>query len=146
MKTYKEVNGTSYTEGTPKEVIEVFENARNSKTRLKVYFGDTETGKNWNEEHDTIGYVGRSAGSVKIPLLVYNSRSYGGGALLTDCILKIRTTKGEVLYTHPKFKNPSIEIVPSDMKEYLYNTIVDGNLYGRHKTLKSAENLKKKLA
>jgi len=31
------------------------------------------------------------------------------------------------------------------LPEYQYNTIVNGKLYGRHKTLKSAELLKKKL-
>lgn len=145
MKKYVECNGTSYNEKTPQEVINVLEEARASQTRVKLYYGNLETGKNWNEEHDTVGYIGRSIGTIKIPLLIYNRRSCGGGPVLTDCILKIRTTKGEVLYTHPKFQDPKIDIVKSDLPEYKFNTIIDGNLYGRHKNLKNAELLKSKL-
>lgn len=39
------------------------------------------------------GTVGRSTGKVKIPLLVHNSRSMGGGGILTHCIIGIRLSR-----------------------------------------------------
>jgi len=101
----KVVNGTSYHKETKDEVIEVLENARAKRTRLHFEFGDPKTGKNWNEENDVDGYIGRSTGIIKIPLLIKNSRSTGGGVLLDNCIIAIYTSKGkEVLYkrTYPR--------------------------------------------
>jgi len=103
-KTYNVVNGTYYHKNTPEKIIRILENARNSKRRLRFYFGNTKTGKDWDEIHGVVGYVGRSTGEIKIPLLIYNSRSLGGGALLTDAIVKIETSKNKnVLYKHPNY-------------------------------------------
>ena len=73
--------------------------------------GDTDTGWDWLEEFETHGYVGRSIGPVKVPLLVANRRSLGGGAILTHCVVRIRTSSGgRVLYQHPQYHHGSLEI------------------------------------
>ncbi len=96
---YKVVNKTSYHVGTSDQVIEVLEQCRLNLTRILLDYGDTETGQSWGEMYDIRGYVGRSTGSIKIPLLVYNSRSIGGGSISTHCIIKISESKGgKVLY------------------------------------------------
>ena len=74
-KTYKVCNGTWYYEETDDEVIEVLENARLSGTRIRIYLGDKETGRDWGEVCDVTGYVGRSMGPIKIPILLHNARS-----------------------------------------------------------------------
>jgi hypothetical protein len=146
LDKYTEVNGTFYQKGTPQAVINALENARNNKTRVKIFYGDPETGRDWHEEHDTTGTIGRSTGSIKIPLLISTSRSMGGGAILTKNIVKLRDTNtGRVLYQNEKYKQPSIEIVESDMDGYSHNLIIDGELYSRHKTKRSAELLKSKM-
>ena len=77
-----------------------------------MWYGDTKTGTSWNEEYGIIGRIGRSAGSVKIPLLIANARSIGGGALLDDRIIHMVDVKTKkVLYTHELFKMPIAEIV-----------------------------------
>jgi len=91
---YKVVNGTSYQKETKDDVIEVLEDARQNRTRLHFEFGDPKTGKNWNEVNDCDGYVGRSTGPVKIPLLIKRIDSIGGGGLLDNCIIAIYTSKG----------------------------------------------------
>jgi hypothetical protein len=102
---YNVVNGTSYHIRTKKEIIDVLEQCRKNRTRIVVDYGDTVTGKSWNEENDTIGYVSRSNGNTKIPILVFNNRSTGGGALMDHCIVKISTTKGKkVLYIHYSYQ------------------------------------------
>ncbi len=112
MKTL--VNGTSYDERTPDAVIRVLENARLNRTRLHISLGHTDgpkAGLDWLEEFETHGYVGRSMGPVKVPLLVANRRSTGGGAILDHCIVRIRLSAGgQVLYRHPAYHHGSLEI------------------------------------
>lgn len=81
------------------EVEAVLETCRQNRTRIRIDYGDVKTGRSWNETHDVTGYVGRSTGTNPIPLLVYNSRSLGGGAIMLGNILSIKTSKGgRVLY------------------------------------------------
>lgn len=103
MKNEIKYNGVYFSEGTPEKVMQICSNA-NRKSRLRFWYGDNKTGKSWNEENYICGYIGRSTGSKKIPLLISKINSYGGGGLLTDCIVKIvdiRTKK--VLYQHENF-------------------------------------------
>ena len=146
LDKYIEVNGTFYQKGTPQAVINALESARNNRTRVKIFYGDPETGRDWHEEHDTTGTIGRSTGSIKIPLLISTSRSSGGGAILTKNIVKIRDTQsGRVLYQNEKYKQPNIEIVESTTDGYTHDVLIDGELYSRHKTNRSAELLKSKM-
>lgn len=102
---YKVVNGTSYYAETPDNIIAILEKCRQNRTRILIDLGDTVTGKSWGEIHDIRGYVGRSTGTHKIPLLVYNSRSMGGGSLLTHRLVKTVESKGGlVLYQHPNYQ------------------------------------------
>ena len=116
MKTYKTINGTSYDERTPDEVIAVLENARLNRTRLHISLGETdgpEAGKDWLEENMVHGFIGRSTGSIKIPLLVHNRRSLGGFGLLDHQIVRIRTSAGgRVLWHHPSYHHGKLEIRP----------------------------------
>ena len=94
---------TQFYEGTDPQVMRVLEDLRkNPRTRVHILTGITETGKPWYDQCDTCGYIGRSTGTKPIPLLVYNSRSLGGDAILTANILRIQTTTGKILYEHPK--------------------------------------------
>ncbi len=58
MKNYKIINGTSYDERTPDEVIRVLENARANRTRLHISLGETEganVGRDWLDEFESYG-------------------------------------------------------------------------------------------
>ena len=107
MKNYKVVNGTSYDVRTPDEVVRVLEQARLNRTRLHISLGHTDgdkIGLDWLEEFESHGYIGHSVGPIKVPLLVANSRSLGGGALLDHCIVRIRQSAGgRILYQHPAY-------------------------------------------
>lgn len=75
-----------------------------NRKRVRIWYGDIKTGKSWNDEHDIIGYIGCSTGQKKIPLLVHNSRSLGGGHLLDHCIIRIDDIKAKkTLYKHDNF-------------------------------------------
>ena len=146
-KKYKVTeNGTYYYYNTPDSVINVIENEVHRYRRLKFIFGDTKTGIPWNEEHDNSGTIGKTTGNVKMVILLTNYNSMGGGIILTDCILQIRhVNNGGILYQHPKYKKSVVDIVPSDLPDYQYNTMVNGSLYGRHHSLRSAQICRSKL-
>jgi hypothetical protein len=97
---YQIVNGVSYHAETSAEVIRILEIVRKSKCRIVVDYGDVKTGESWGEVYDIAGRVGISTGPTKIPLLIHNKRSLGGGAMLDHCIIGIKTSIGKApLYT-----------------------------------------------
>lgn len=137
----------AYHNETPEDVILVLERIRKNRQRVKLHYGDIATGKDWNEENDVTGYISLSKGyQARFPILVFNDRSMGGSSVLDHRIVKIKSTSGDVLYQAENYEQPEISIIPSDMPEFSHNLIINDELYSRHKTLKSAELLKKKLS
>ena len=105
-KKYKVVNGISFLTETPDAVCNILARyCGNRNQRVRIFLGDTKTGKDWFESYDTIGYIGRSCGTVKIPLLIHNTRSMGGSAILEHCIVKITVDK-KTVYQHPNYHCP----------------------------------------
>lgn len=138
----------AYHAETPKQVIDVMERLRRNRTRVKLHYGDVNTGRDWNEENDVTGYISLSRGhKARFPILVYNERSMGGGSILDHRIVKIKGAGGHIYYQSENYIQPVIEIVPSDMQpEYKFNLNINGKLYSRHKTERQANLLKKKLS
>lgn len=97
INDYQVVDGTYYNLETPPEVIKVLEDCRNDGTRIILDYGDTKTGLSWGDIYDISGYVGRSTGPVKAPILLHSKRSSGGGTISSDSILSIKTSKGKKL-------------------------------------------------
>ncbi len=82
-KSYKVVNGTSYAEHTPDAVIRALEGAHQSGRRIRIRIGFTErhedvlsgkakVGRDWLDEFESEGTVGRSMGPQRVPLLIHN--------------------------------------------------------------------------
>jgi hypothetical protein len=153
MPEYQIVNGTSYHAETPASVVEVLERARLSRTRIHVSYGDTGTGKDWLEEFDVSGYVGRSMGPVKVPLLIANRRSTGGGAILDHCIVRIRQSAGgRVLYQHPAYHFGALAIRPKaepvtlpDGRTLNIDVLRDGQLHAAFESVEKARRWVHKL-
>ena len=122
-QNYKVVNGTYYNENTPNEVIKILEDARKNNTRIRLFLGNLTTGEDWLDEYDTIGYIGRSCGNHKIPILLSKENSSGGGAILTHCVVRITIDKKEV-YRNKKYILPNLEVcdnVGELKEEYPFN-------------------------
>ena len=83
---YRNVEGTFFHAQTPYEVVLALRAAAHGSRRIRLFYGDPETGLDWNEEHDVIGFLGRSIGPIKVPLLLKSWRSDGGPALLTTVL------------------------------------------------------------
>lgn len=92
---YTIVNGTSYHAGTSYDLIQVLERLRERRqyAYITYLYGDSK---------ETVRCtVGRSTGSIKIPLEIKTSRAYGGGAMLDHLIIEVRALKkdgGRVLW------------------------------------------------
>ncbi len=138
--SYKVVNGTSYDSRTPDKLIAELEVARRHNKKVRIFLGDTETGRDWLEEYDVYGLVGRSGGSVKVPLLIKSRASVGGPAILDHCIVKLMVD-GRVVYCHPKYITPTfqmVQVVDSAGPGYT-DVIANGITKARFKTAAEAE-------
>lgn len=107
---YEEFNGLFFHKQTPQEVRDAILRAYIARFRVRVFLGDTTTGECWLEENDVMGYIGRTTGNIKIPILVHNARSMGGTAILDHCIVRLTDTHGLMLYTHPTFHVPNLTV------------------------------------
>ena len=85
-----------------KTIDEILLNAYNNKEKVRLFYGDSKTGEDWNEIYEVFGYIGYSTGTQRIPLLIRYKTSIGGGAILTSCIVKI-IINGIVVYKHPNY-------------------------------------------
>ncbi len=153
MKEYQVVSGTAYDHRTPLEVINVLEKARLNRTRLHISLGDAATGRDWLEEFDSFGFIGRSMGTTKVPLILPLRRSIGGGAILDHCIVRIgHSSGGRVLYQHPNYHHGKIElrqkeqpIVLDDGRSLLIDVLRDGQVQAAFESVAKAKRYVQKL-
>jgi hypothetical protein len=106
--------------------------ARAINTRIRLFFGDKDTGRDWGEENYVVGTVGRSAGPIKVPLLIHNERSTGGGVIITDCIVKIIETCYITRYKHPNYHHAAYLVGPAD-SGYAEGVYANGELQAQFK-------------
>lgn len=148
-KNYKIVDGTYYDVRTPDEIVSILEDSRKNRKRIRIHYGFTnaaeaqekgkQVGRDWLEENDVTGHVGRSTGSIKIPLMIATDRSTGGPGLLEYCIVKIRDTCGQVLYQHPNYHYGRIALDQDwtrqhGGKKYPFMVLVDGEVHASFET------------
>ena len=136
--SYKVVNGTSYDSRTPDRLIVEMEAARRHNKMARIFFGDAETGRDWLEEHDVYGFIGRSGGSPRVPLLIESLAADGGPTILDHCIVKM-IVGGRVVYRHPKYITPTFESVQSKEPGFTTDVIANGDTIARFETTDKAE-------
>lgn len=97
------IQGITY--NCDKEMAERLHAIKVGGTRVRFHWGDPETGVDWDEEYDIKGYIGNSLGPTKIPILLYNKGSFGGGAIMCNNIVRITETVKpyKVIYEHPEY-------------------------------------------
>jgi hypothetical protein len=137
----KHPSGTYYRKGTDPKVIQVLEEARQSGKKVRLFYGDPDTGKLWHEEYDVCGTIGRSMGPLKVPLLIEGNAS-GGGSILQENIMRI-IVDHQQLYRHPKYREPKYEVNynanPVGDPPLRWEVYVDGTLHARFGTSKKAD-------
>lgn len=123
-------SGTCYHQETPDAVVRILESCIKSCEIVRVFLGDTSTGQSWHEEHDVVGRIGRSSGSIKIPLLVPEN-DCGGPALLDHCILRIDSRNGGTLYQHKKFRVGDMSLSKGEDNQLPWEVFIDSLLHAR---------------
>jgi hypothetical protein len=124
-------------EETPELIRSILLKCQANNTRIRLFYGDIKTGKSWHEENDVCGTVGNSTGPQKIALLIPNARSYGGGGILTHCIVAIKA--GDYwLYKHPEFNAGHWSIAPADLEGYESSVLCDSAIHARFKKASTA--------
>lgn len=127
---------TQYHDETPEKVKQWLENLMHTGRRVRLFYGDTDkkdfqrvhgrkpdAGNDWGEEYGVTGIVGRSTGLKPIPILLSNSGSTGGGAIMDDCIVRmfVKGRQGwQEVYHHPNYhsKFENAIVIKSDLPQY----------------------------
>ncbi|WP_018949006.1 hypothetical protein [Thioalkalivibrio sp. ALMg11] len=131
--------GTWFEPGTPDGVKTALESARKRGVRVRLFLGDSTTGRDWIEEWDVMGTVSRSLGPLKTPILIANSRSYGGGAILTRHVVRIVEIESRrEVYRHPSYYLPVFTIRPGVGNGPRYMVYADGRSHAGFATKKKA--------
>lgn len=134
---------TWFEPGTPKKVMDILERAIRQRSdepvddpQLRLFYGDAETGRDWCEECDTVGFIGRGTGSMKVPLLIeplldaYGCirSADGGGAINTRNILRIiDITSGKEMFRAANYQLPDLDIQIDDtQKTHRFSVKRDG--------------------
>lgn len=124
-QTYaRQPGGTFYRVETPTDLVRALESAAARKSKVRVFYGDPQTGRDWLEEHDTEGRLGRSMGPLKVPLLI-SPRESGGPALLDHCIVRLMENGREV-WRHPSYTLGNLETAPGTHPERPVAVLRDG--------------------
>ena len=135
----------TFDNNTCSKVKTVLTECYNTQCRVRIWYGDTKTGVSWMDEYDTTGTIGCSTGKQKIPLLIKNSRSSGGGGILCHCIIRIDVIKSRrTIYRHPLFNVPMLTVATNNdndtKNKYPFIVLKDNELQARFKSRKSAYN------
>ena len=115
---------------TPVEVRRILERYRKSGKAIRIFYGDAETGRDWLEENDVLGVVGRSDGILRVPILLQSRAAAWGSAVLDHCLVKLMDVDPRrVLWAHPKYQAPTFQIVGERHRCHTHAVFVDGCLH-----------------
>ena len=104
-----------------------------TEQRVRLFYGDVNTGKAWNEEHDVMGTVGKSTGRAPVLLLIPTRRSMGGGAILDRCIVGIQASPALWLYRHKSLDLGQWDVGLAVSDGFLEASYRDSGLVGQFK-------------
>lgn len=134
---------THFHQDTHPRVRAIIESARLSGRKLRLHYGDLTTGRDWLEENDVVGFIGRSTGIQKAPLILKSKRSDGGPAVLDQCIVRLADANtGEELWRHPLYALPALEQEhrPPYHAKYSHVVLVAGQVHAAFETAEKACN------
>lgn len=128
----RHASGTFYHAQTEPEVVALLERARVDGRSVRIFYGDARTGRDWLEESDVQGTLGRSTGPLKVPLLIAHG-SAGGSALLDHCIVRLRI-EGREAWRHRSYFQGEMELVDTRLATHPFGVDVDGQWQAQFKT------------
>jgi hypothetical protein len=115
LAAYMEIDDkeTWFDARVPFQAARAIEQARRSGHRVRIFYGDRNTGADWAEEFGTIGRIGRSMGPMHAPILI-EDQDVGGGSILSQDVLKlVDLDAGRTLYKSANYQIPRYAITPA---------------------------------
>lgn len=109
------------------KVIQQLERARATKRRVRIFYGDTNTGRDYLEYQETVGYVVRPLGTQVLHLRRRRDSDVGG-EILTNQIVRLmmkppgKNSPFEEVYRHPAYHVPSLQVVSA--RSAVFNSAV----------------------
>lgn len=130
---------TYFDPGTAPEVRKILDRFRENERTIRLFLGDPKTGTDWGEENDVVGTIGRSGGTMKVPLLI-PSGECGGTAILTACIVRlIDVERGQEVYRCATYQAPDVTLAQCEDKPgYAWEALRDGKVLARFATVEEA--------
>jgi len=135
-------NLNTFNQETPESLQRLLKSLNDTGARVRLFYGDTKTGRAWAEENYITGRIGCSGGTKKIPLILKAHNSTGGCGILDGCIVALMVG-AKFEYKHPNFSTgnftvchgPCADALP-ELPAVVYH---DGKLQARFKTHKQAQ-------
>ena len=85
-------------------LMNVLLKARDEHFRIRIWYGDSKTGKSRNTQYNVVGRVGCTDGKIKLPTLIKTSRSQEGSTFFVDSVIRIDDIKTKrTLWQVPNF-------------------------------------------
>lgn len=120
------------------EVCKVMDRCIKNGARVRLFYGDTVTGRDWGEENDVLGTVGRTTGPLKSPILIPKGE-HAGTTILEHRILKIMDADTHrVLWTHEQYQAPLFSIKEDSTPKYSFAATMDGQTKARFQSFAKA--------
>ena len=89
--------------------------------RCRIWYGDTQTGRSWNEEYNVTGEIERTNGHFKVLVLLHDRRSTCGNAILVRNIIRIdKISTKTTVWKHKNFHVEKLYLETTENKNYPY--------------------------
>lgn len=95
---------------TPAGVRKALERYRLAGMRVRIFLGDSESGRDWLEAHDVVGWIGRSMGPMRVPLLLGSGQTDGSAILVNNIVRIVDVFTNREVYRHPDYHLPLMEL------------------------------------
>lgn len=112
-------------------VCKVIDRCITNGTRVRLFYGDTDTGRDWGEENDVLGTIGRSAGPLKSPILVPKGE-HAGTTITEHCLVKLMDADTRrVLWVHERYQTPTFSITEDAAPKLPFKATMNGQSKAR---------------
>ena len=128
IKTYADarLNETWHHPDALPEVSKIIDRCIKNGTRVRLFYGDTNTGREWGEENDVLGTIGRTTGPLKSPIMIPKGEC-SGTTILEHCLLKIMDADTRrVLWVHTQYQAPTFAITEDHTPKLPFKATMNG--------------------
>jgi hypothetical protein len=113
------------------EVSKIIDRCIKNGTRVRLFYGDTNTGHEWGEENDVLGTIRRTTGPLKSPIMIPKGE-HSGSKILEHCLLKIMDADTHsVLWVHKHYQTPAFAITEDHTPKLPFMATMNGQLKAR---------------